>query len=138
MFDNPYDLTPEEVQAVSNYDSLRNVDDDAKTCIESYNMDDPDERALFLKSAIRSYERNFREYKPSNNYDVTEAMSNLIENGERFKDRIVSDSDYNGEDSSVYVVTATNDELKLNVDKRSILRVAKLIDKELTAIQKLF
>lgn len=137
-FDNPYDLTQEEVQAVSNYDSLQHVDEDAKVCMGSYNMDDPEERGLFMRSAIKSYERNFKEYKPSNNYDVTEAMADLIENGERFKDRIVPENSYDGEDQSVYVVTATDNEVKLNLNKQALLRVSKLIDKQLAPIEKMF
>lgn len=137
-FENPYDLTTEELQAVSNYDSLQYIDEDANLCMESYNMEDPDERVLFIKSAIKSYERNFKDYKPKANYDVTEAMSDLIERGERFKSRIIDDASSNEEDESTYVVTSTDKEIKLGFDKRNLLKVSKLIDKQITAIDKQF
>lgn len=137
-FDNPYDLTQEEVQAMSNYDSLQNIDEDADTCMDSYDMDDPEERGLYMKSAIRSYERNFKAYKPKENYDVTNAMSEMIERGDRFRDRIVSDETYDGEDTSVYVVTSKKDEIKLGIDKKTLLKVSKMLDKQLIAIDKMF
>lgn len=138
MFDNPYELTESEIQALSSYDSLKNVDSDAKVCMESYNMDDPEERGMFLKSAIRSYERNFKEFKPQENYEVTEALSNMIENGERFKNRIVPDETYDGEDTSVYVVTSTEGEIKIQVDKKAILKAAKLSEKILKSLVDMF
>lgn len=137
-FDNPFDLTIEELQAMSSYDCLQGVDEDASVCMESYNMDDPEERAMFLRSAVKSYERNFKEYKPRSDYEVTEAMAEMIERGDRFKDRIVSDNEYDGEDTSVYVVTSSNDELAINVNKRTLLKVSKLVNKQLTEIEKLF
>lgn len=137
-FDNPYDLTQEEVQAMSNYDSLQNIDEDADTCMDSYDMNDPEERGLFMKSAIRSYERNFKAYKPKDNYDVTTAMSEMIERGDRFRDRIVADEKYDGEDTSVYVVTSTQDEIKTGFDKRTLLKVSKMMSKQLQAIEKMF
>lgn len=138
MFDNPYELTESELQAISSYDSLKNVDSDAKVCMESYNMDDPEERGMFMKSAIRSYERNFRDFKPQENYEVTEALSNMIENGERFKNRIVPDETYDGEDTSVYVVTSSSGEVRIQIDKQSILKVAKLSEKVVKEISDLF
>lgn len=138
MFDNPYELSESELQAISSYDSLKNVDSDAKVCMESYNMDDPEERGMFMKSAIRSYERNFRDFKPKENYEVTEALSNMIENGERFKNRIVPDESYDGEDTSVYVVTSSEGEVRIQIDKKSILKAAKLSEKVLKEISKLF
>lgn len=138
MFDNPYELTESEIQAISSYDSLRNVDSDAKICMESYNMDDPEERGMFMKSAIRSYERNFRDFKPKENYEVTEALSNMIENGERFKNRIVPDETFDGEDTSVYVVTSTKGELKIQIDKKSFMKVAKLSEKIMSSVLDMF
>ena len=123
---------------MSNYDSLQNIDEDADTCMDSYDMDDPEERGLYMKSAIRSYERNFKAYKPKENYDVTNAMSEMIERGDRFRDRIVSDETYDGEDTSVYVVTSKKDEIKLGIDKKTLLKVSKMLDKQLIAIDKMF
>ena len=138
-FDNPYDLTPSELQAVSNYDSLQNIDEDAKVCVSSYNLNDPEERGLFLKSAIKSYEKNFREYKPENNYDVTTAMSDLIERGESFKDILVPETEYSGDGSVVgYITTDTPEMIEIKLTKQNLLKVSKLIGKTLKPIYELF
>jgi hypothetical protein len=137
-FDDPYSLTPSELQAVSNYDSIQNLDEDAKVCASSYNLNDPEERGLFLKSAIKSYERNFREYKPADNYIVTDAMADLVERGESFKELLVPEDEYDGVSTVPgYITTDSNELIELKLTRKNLLKVSKLVDKTLKPIKEL-
>ena len=136
--ENPFELSIEEIQALSNYDSLQFIDEDAKLCADSYNMNDPDERGMFIRSAISSYEKNFKAYKPKNNYDVTEAMAEMVENKDVLKTKIVSADISTEEDDSGYITTSSTDEIRNSFNKQALLKVSKLIGKQLISIKGMF
>lgn len=126
-----YSLTDEEAQALSSLDSLRYIDEEAALSRASYNMDDPDERGLFVKSAIRSYERNFREFKPADNYDVTEAFAEMVERGDIESNQTVSQEILNtkSEDEVGDIITMSGEDIKVTADVQSLKRVMKMINK---------
>ena len=141
MFSNPYELTPGELQALSIYDGLSQIDEDASMCVDSYDMENPDERALFIKSAMKSYETNFREYKPKKSYEITEALSDLVERGLSFKSIEVSMEDNtDNEDplSGGNEVSLSKEGLEVILDRRTLLKVSKLLKKTLGSINELF
>ena len=138
-YENPFDLSAEELQAVSSYDSLKYIDEDAKTCRESYDMNDPEERSLFIKSAIKSYDRNFRAFRSKNDYDVAQAFSDMVEKGVTFSDRIVSkDSLVDGPDLDSYEVTASQYSIDRTAIKKSLVKMGKLLNKSLVSINDQF
>lgn len=127
--DDIYSLTKEEIQALNVLDSLQYIDEDAVLCKESYDMNNPDERGLFVKSSIRSYERNFKEFKPANNYDVTEALADMVDRGDiSSKETLIPDSEVNG-DTEDTIVTSSRDEIKANINIKDLQRVMKLVFK---------
>ena len=137
-FGNPFELNAEELQAVSSYDSLKYVDEDANACRESYNMNDPEERGLFIKSAIKSYDRNFRTFKSTRDYDVAQAFSDMVEKGVTFGDRIVSKKNLAEPDITNYEVTATEESLKRSNMKKSMVKIGKLLNRSLSDVYDLF
>lgn len=126
-----YSLTDEEAQALSSLDSLRYIDEEAALSRASYNMDDPDERGLFVKSAIRSYERNFREFKPVDNYDVTEAFAEMVERGDIESNQTVSQEILitKSEDEVGDIITMSGEDIKVTANVQSLKRVMKMINK---------
>ena len=130
--DDVFSMSPEESQALSIIDGLNCVDEDAILCKETYNMDDPEDRGLFVKSVIRSYERNFNEFKPSVNYDVTEALAEMVDKGDLIGNKgneVSLDQVSPEDDNSNVVVTSTEKEIQVSNMKDSLLRVSKLINK---------
>ena len=127
-----YSLTEEEIQALSVLDSLRYTDEEAAVSKESYDMNDPDERGLFVKSAIRSYERNFKEFKPAENYEVTQALAELVERGDIESNKQVSienlTADMNDLDMGD-IVTLSGSDFKVKADIQSLKRVMKMVNK---------
>ena len=107
--DDLWSLTDEEAQALSVLDSLRYIDEDADISRESYDMNDPDQRGLFVKSCIRSYDRNFKEFKPATQYDVTEALAELVERGDIESNPEITQAEY-AQDTTLSgdIVTSTN------------------------------
>lgn len=137
-FEDPYTLSAEELQAVSSYDSLKYIDEDAQTCRESYNMNDPEDRSLFIKSAIKSYDRNFRAFKSKDDYDVAQAFSDMVEKGVTFSDRIVSKDEVADVDLTSYEVTATPYAIDRVSIKKSLVKMGRLLNKSLTEVNDLF
>lgn len=138
-----YGLSPEEMQALSVLDSLRYVDEDAAVCRASYDMNDPEQRGLFVKSAIRSYERNFREFKPARNYDVTEALAEMVERGDIESNPVVSQQVLTGDPNndlnvSGDITTSTTQDLKVDVGKADLVKVLKLVNKACGKVLKNF
>ena len=137
--DDVYSLSREELQALSILDSLQYIDEDAILCKESYDMNNPDERGLFVKSAIRSYERNFKEFKPAENYDVTEALAEMVERGDiSTNPNIVIPKEDATEGSVEDTVTASKEDLNVQVNKKNFLRIMKLVNKSTSQILKGF
>ena len=64
-------------------------------------------------------------------------MDECLERGETLRDKIIPEDQYTGDDDS-YVVTSTQEEIKLNINRKSLLRVSKLIDNQISAIYKMF
>ena len=125
-----YSLTEEEAQALSVLDSLRYIDEDARFCKSTYNMDDPEERGLFVKSAIRSYERNFKEFKPAYNYDVNDAMADLVEAGDIESSPVIPrDVALSSDDTNNNFTSDTANILKVKVDVSGITKALKLVNK---------
>lgn len=126
-----YSLSDEEAQALSALDSLRYIDEEAAMSRASYNMNDPDERGLFVKSAIRSYERNFREFKPADNYDVTTALAELVERGDIESNQVVSQEILatKSEDEVGDIVTLSGESVKVKADVQSLKKVMKMVNK---------
>lgn len=127
----------EELQALSVMDSLSYIDEDASVCRSSYDMSDPEQRGIYVKSAIRSYERNFKEFKPVSNYEVTEAMAELVERADpQYEARVSLDmvsaasTPYFGNSD---VTTDTVADIA-EVDKKSFLKVLKLSKKMFSRI----
>ena len=136
-FSDVYSLTDAELQAISVLDSLRYIDDDAEFVRGTYNMDDPDERGLFVKSAIRSYKRNFKDFKESDSYDVTEALAELVEKGD-IGDVDSVNLDVATDDTVGHIVTTSTKRLSYKVDKSKLLKVLKLSNKNIDRIMKGF
>lgn len=100
-------------------------------------MSDPEQRGIYVKSAIRSYERNFKEFKPVSNYEVTEAMAELVERADpQYEARVSLDmvsaasTPYFGNSD---VTTDTVADIA-EVDKKSFLKVLKLSKKMFSRI----
>ena len=132
-------LSLEEAQAFSILDSLRYIDEDAEFSKETYDMTDPEQRGLYVRSAIKAYERNFREFKPVRSYDVTERMADLVENVgvESVKLTPIDKNDpdeYNPTD----LVTATEKEMKINYDIQSMKKAFNLVRRSLEKVVKSF
>lgn len=137
-YDENNKITLDEMQALSSLDSLRYIDEDAELSKSSYNMKDPYDRALYVKSAIRSYERNFKDYKTVSNYDVPNTLAELVENEkiesnpvisyeEMFnKDRMKAVTD---DDKQRDTVTSTLEEMRTGVGRRDLMKVMKLVSK---------
>ena len=134
-----FSLSASELQALSVLDSLNYIDEDAELVKKSYDMSDPDERALYVKSAIKSYENCFRDFKASDSYDVTDGIAETVEdidseNG-KYIDALgnkvhVSDittgKTISAQDSSVYEF------------KKDLLKVLRLLSKSLQRVEKGF
>ena len=134
-----YSLSVNEAQALSVLDSLQYIDEDAALCKESYDMDNPDERGLFVKSAIRSYERNFKEFKPAQHYDVTDAIADMVERGDIESAPKVIPKDTSTDDNTESdLVTGYQEDIDVKVNKKNLLRVMKLINKSTEKILKGF
>jgi hypothetical protein len=105
----------------------------------TYDMNDPDQRGLFVKSAIRSYERNFREFKPATQYDVNDALADLVERGDIESQPEVTQNEY-ANDSSLPgdVVTSTDGEVILKANVTDLVRILKLVRKFSEEIKKGF
>jgi hypothetical protein len=132
-------LSLEEAQAFSILDSLRYIDEDAEFSKETYDMTDPEQRGLYVRSAIKAYERNFREFKPVRSYDVTERMADLVENVgvESVKLTPIDKNDpdeYNPTD----LVTATEKEMEINYDIQSMKKAFNLVRRSLGKVVKSF
>ena len=136
--DTPYtaEMTIDEMQALSSLDSLRYVDDSAELAKSSYDMSDPYDRALYVKSAIRSYERNFREFKPGINYDLPNTLAELVENEKIESNPIISYDRFVGAESApedvnkgMDIVTSSMDELRAGLNRRDLLKIMKLVNK---------
>lgn len=132
--DNIYALSPAEIQALSVLDSLRYIDEDATLVRESYDMDDEDERAEYVKAVLRSYERNFREFKPNGIYDVTDAMADMVENIDA-KPPLV---DVDGEAVELDAYTTTELEKSVADFKKNLLKVLKLLNTSLKRVNEGF
>ena len=135
--DDVYSLDESEIQAMSVLDSLAYIDEDASLCKESYDMNDPDQRGLFVKSAIRSYERNFREFKPARNYDVTDAIAAMVARGDTVGRDPVIAADAT-DDTTSDIVTGTREDISVKVNKNMLLKVMKLVDKSIDRVLKDF
>lgn len=136
--DDTYGMSLEEIQALSVLDSLRYIDEDAEVSRGSYDMNDPTQRGLFVKSAIRSYERNFKEFKPARNYDVTEALADMVERGDINSNPVKNNKDkwlYDEETSNVSNFrTSSDNELLSQTNTKDLMRVMKLVDKFLKQV----
>lgn len=111
-------------------DSLRYIDEDADISKASYDMDDPEQRGLFVKSCIRSYERNFKEFKPVTNYDVTEALADIVERGDIESNPEVTMDAYTQDQSLTGdVVTSTQGQVVMKVNTQDLKRIMKLVNK---------
>ena len=132
-------LSLEEAQAFSILDSLRYIDEDAEFSKETYDMTDPEQRGLYVRSAIKAYERNFREFKPVRSYDVTERMVDLVENVgvESVKLTPIDRNDPN-EYNPTDLVTATEKEMKINYDIQSMKKAFNLVRRSLDKVVKSF
>ena len=134
--DNLTELTAEEAQAMSILDTLNYVDEDASLVKQSYDMSNPEERAKFIKSSIKFYERNFKEFKPAAHYDgITDSMAELIEKGDGAGTLI----DNNGNEVPVSdIMTGSVQDLRIAEFKKNLLKVLKLLSKSLLKIEKGF
>lgn len=134
--DDIYGLSAEEVQALGIIDSLAFIDEDATLIKDTYDMNDPDDRGLYTKSIIKSYEKNFRDYKPKNDYDVTDTMAELVERSDEENSMVV---DMNGNAVVVTdVLTASQSEIDIMNFKQNLIKVLKLLDKSLQRVRKGF
>lgn len=145
-FDNPYELSAEDLQAVANYDSLKFIDEDVKVHAEAYDLDDPTERGMFIKSVAKSYDRNLRDYVSKDDYNsvLVDSISDLVDRRNNILARTSSDAtsftnntDTDSEDLA-YTVTSSSNELMTAETKGLMLKVAKLIRKNLEHIDKMF
>ena len=132
-------LSLEEAQAFSILDSLRYIDEDAEFSKETYDMTDPEQRGLYVRSAIKAYERNFREFKPVRSYDVTEKMADLVENVgvESVKLTPIDKNDPN-EYNTTDLVTSTEKEMQINYDIQSMKKAFSLVRRSLDKVVKSF
>jgi homoserine trans-succinylase len=134
-----WSLNDDECQALSVLDSLRYIDEDASMSRATYDMNDPDQRGLFVKSAIRSYERNFKEFKPATQYDVNDALADLVDRGDIESQPEVTQNEY-ANDSSLPgdVITSTDGEVILKANVTDLVRILKLVRKFSEDIKKGF
>lgn len=130
-------LSGPELQALSVIDSLQYIDEDAAMCAESYDMSDPEQRGLYVKSAIRSYERNFREFKPATHYDVTESLAELVERGDVISKPLVSQS-VATDDTEEDIVTSKVEDIEVSINKARLLKVMKMVYKSTNSVLKGF
>lgn len=122
------DMSDEEVQAMANIDALRYMDNGESTFnISSYDMSNEEERSLFFESAIKTYDKKLKVYKPEKNNAVVNSLFDVIERGslESLKLMPVSDT----VDGSDNVVNLTGTELQLQADKKVLRRVLMLVSK---------
>ena len=122
------DMSDEEVQAMANIDALRYMDNGESTFnISSYDMSNEEERSLFFESAIKTYDKKLKVYKPEKNNAVVNSLFDVIERGslESLKLSLVSDT----VDGSDNVVNLTGTELQLQADKKVLRRVLMLVSK---------
>lgn len=139
--DDIYSVSNKELQALSVLDSLQYIDEDATLCKESYDLNNPEERGLFVKSSIRSYERNFKEFKPAHNYDVTEALADMVDRGDiASTSNIVPETEVVGseEDDSSVVVTDNREGISSTQKLKDLQRVMKLVFKATSKISEAF
>lgn len=136
--DDVYSLNENEMQAMSVLDSLRYIDEDAHLCQESYDMNDPEQRGLFVKSSIRSYERNFREFKPVSDYDVTDALADMVERGDVVTNPVLVSQSVANSDTGEPVVTSSIEEIDVRVNKNKLLKILKLVYKSTQQVLKDF
>jgi hypothetical protein len=132
-----FGMSDAELQAMAAIDSLQYVDEDAALSLESYDMSDPEQRGLYVKSAIRSYERNFKEFKPSNNYDVTESLADMIERGDIISRPVVPQA-IATDDTEADTVTSSAEEVDVSINKAKLLKIMKMVYKSTNAILKGF
>ena len=95
--------------------------------ISSYDMSNEEERSLFFESAIKTYDKKLKVYKPEKNNAVVNSLFDVIERGslESLKLMPVSDT----VDGSDNVVNLTGTELQLQADKKVLRRVLMLVSK---------
>lgn len=131
-------ISLDEMQALSSLDSLRYIDEDAELSKSSYDMKDPYDRALYVKSAIRSYERNFKDFKPAGSYDVPNTLAELVENDKIESNPIISYEEFldkaeknaiTDNDRQRDIVTSTMEELKAGLGRRDLMKIMKLVSK---------
>lgn len=127
-------LSLDEMQALSSLDSLRYIDDNSDLAKSSYNMKDPYDRALYVKSAIRSYERNFKEFKPVSSYDVPNTLAELVENEKVESNPVISyeeirDNTATENDRTRDILTSTLEEIKSGLGRRDLMKIMKLVSK---------
>lgn len=137
--DDIYSVSKAELQAMSVLDSLQYIDEDAELCKETYDMNDPDERGLFVKSSIRSYERNFKEFKPAENYDVTEALADIVDRGDvNAAPNLIPDMNTSTPDDELgatdVITTKKSEEIKADKIIEDLKKVLKLVNKNTTKI----
>lgn len=83
-----------------------------------------------MKSCIRSYERNFREFKPATQYDVTEALAELVERGDIESNPEITQAEYSKDDTlSGDIVTSTDSVVMKKINTQELKKVMKLVDK---------
>lgn len=132
-------LTLEEAQAFAVMDTLRYIDEDAEFSKETYDLSDPEQRGLYVRSAIKSYERNFKEFKPARSYDVTEKMASLVENigveSVKFITIDKNDPDIENEDD---MITMTSKEVEIRMDINSMKKAFSLLRRSLSKVSKSF
>lgn len=135
--DDVYSLDANELQAMSIMDSLHYIDEDAELCRDSYDMSDPDQRGMYLKSALRSYERNFKEFKPRDYYDVTEKLADMVDRGTDIKKGVVIASKAT-DDTEADIITGTQEEIDVSKFVSDLGRAVKLLSKSLEKVLKDF
>lgn len=132
-------LTLEESQAFAVLDTLRYTDEDAEFSKETYDMTDPEQRGLYVRSAIKSYERNFKEFKPARSYDVTGEIANLVENvGVESVKLITIDKDDPNVENEDDLITMTSKEVEIRVDIKSMKKAFALVRRSLDKVNKGF
>ena len=132
-------LTLDESQAFAILDTLRYTDEDAEFSKETYDLSDPEQRGLYVRSAIKSYERNFKEFKPARSYDVTGEIANLVENvGVESVKLITIDKDDPNVENEDDLITLTSKEVEIRLDINSMKKAFALIRRSLDKVNKSF
>lgn len=122
------DMSDEEVQAMANIDALRYMDSGESTFnVSSYDMSNEEERSLFFESAIKTYDKKLKVYKPEKNNAVVNSLFDVIERGSIESLKLVSVAD--DTDGRANVVNLTGTELQLQADKKVLRRVLVLVSK---------